>query len=97
MLDFFRKSRSEKTPGPRPKDVLGVSILKPIKGADPSCAENLASFLDQDYPAFEVLFGFRDADDPALPLVSQLAASAPCDARVVVSDAASCGTAEVPG
>ena len=87
VLDFFRKSRAEKAPGVRPEDAPGVSILKPIKGADPSCAENLASFLDQDYPAFEVLFGFRDADDPALPLVSQLAASAACAARVVVSDA----------
>jgi ceramide glucosyltransferase len=87
VLDFFNKSRWEKTPRLFPGETPAVSVLKPIKGIDPSCAENLASFLAQDYPRFEVLFGFRDAEDPALPFVAKMAAAAPCDARVVVSDA----------
>ncbi len=86
-LDFFRKSRREEAPRLSGEEAPAVSVLKPIKGIDHSCAENLASFLAQDYPRFEVLFGFRDADDPALPIVTKMAAAAPCEARVVVSDA----------
>ena len=80
-----------KNPGPdtgRPvpdAELPAVSILKPIKGIDPYAAENLSGFCVQDYPCFEVLFGFRDPDDPALPLAMAVAAAAPGDARVVVN------------
>ncbi|MGA3172822.1 MAG: glycosyltransferase [Syntrophorhabdales bacterium] len=86
VLSFFGKSRPEKTVHLPPEDSLAVSILKPIKGFDPSMAGNLESFLAQEYPRFEVLFGFRDPEDPALPFVKRMAAEAPCEARVVVSN-----------
>ena len=84
-----------KNPGPdtsRPvpnAELPAVSILKPIKGLDPSAAENLSGFCAQDYPCFEVLFGFRDPDDPAIPLALAVAAAAPSDTRVVVKDGGS--------
>lgn len=49
-----------------------VSILKPLHGLDEGLEENLRSFFEQDYPAFELLFAARLADDPSLALVERL-------------------------
>ena len=42
-----------------------VSILKPVRGADPGFYEAIRSHAVQDYPQFEILFGIREADDSA--------------------------------
>ena len=63
-----------------------VAILKPLHGAEPRLEENLESFFLQDYPAFEILFACRTADDPALAVVERLCARHPkVAARVVLS------------
>lgn len=49
-----------------------ISILKPLHGLDEGLEENLRSFFEQDYPAFELLFAAREASDPALALVERL-------------------------
>ncbi len=49
-----------------------VSILKPLRGADPGMYEAFRSHCLQDYPKFEFIFGVAEADDPAVPLVQQL-------------------------
>lgn len=54
-----------------------ISILKPLKGAEPLLEEALASFLDQDYPEFQVIFGAAEAADPALPIAHRVAARFP--------------------
>ena len=36
---------------------------------EPNLRENLASFFDQNYPAYEIVFGLRDASDPALKVL----------------------------
>ena len=82
VLSFFKDQDLPSPEGPLPP----VSVLKAVKGLDPSCFENLSSFCAQDYPSYEVLFGFREPDDPAIPCAEAVAASAPCDARVVVND-----------
>ena len=42
-----------------------ISILKPLCGIDDDLEGNLASFAALDYPAYEVLLGVRDRNDPA--------------------------------
>lgn len=49
-----------------------VSILKPLKGADPQIYHCFRSHCVQDYPEFEIIFGVNDASDPAVPYVEQL-------------------------
>lgn len=85
VLGFFKGSGDlHKNLSPPGRELPAVSVLKAIKGLDPSCAENLSSFCSQGYPRYEVLFGFRDLDDPAIPVARAIAASASCDARVVI-------------
>jgi ceramide glucosyltransferase len=54
-----------------------VSILKPMKGAEPALEENLESFFRLDYPEYEVLFGVDDPGDPALAVARAVAARHP--------------------
>ena len=50
-----------------------VSVLKPLKGVDPSMYVGLASHCQQVYAGqFELLFGVHDADDPAVAEVERL-------------------------
>lgn len=46
-----------------------ISVLKPICGIDPELESNLTTFLTQDHPSCEVLFGVLDDNDPALPIL----------------------------
>lgn len=63
-----------------------VSILKPVHGMEPHLEENLESFFRQDYPQFEIVFGARHADDPALEVVQRLRERYPqVPARVVLA------------
>jgi ceramide glucosyltransferase len=63
-----------------------VSIFKPLHGNEPRLEENLESFFLQNYPAFEIVFGCRNAADPALAVVERLRQRHPdIAARVVLS------------
>ena len=53
-------------------DFPPVSIIKPVCGLEPMLAENLASFFQQDYPTFELIFGARTPGDPAVAVVNDL-------------------------
>ena len=62
-----------------------VTILKPLCGAEPETYECLRSFCDQAYDEFQVIFGVRDSDDPALAIVDRLKQEFPQrDLQVVV-------------
>ncbi len=49
-----------------------VTVLKPLCGAEPQLYESLRSFCDQAYSRFQIVFGVRDPDDPALNVVRRL-------------------------
>lgn len=49
-----------------------VSVLKPLKGADPEMYEALRSHCVQEYPEYEMLCGVTEANDPAVPVVERL-------------------------
>src|ERR1700694_139743 len=65
---FRRRSREADAPVPMP----AATLMNPLCGLEPRLEENLASFFVQDYPEFEILFGTRDASDPALDVVRRL-------------------------
>ncbi|GIU80238.1 MAG: glucosyltransferase [Bryobacteraceae bacterium] len=49
-----------------------ISVLKPLHGLDEGLEENLRTFFEQDYPAFELLFAARQEDDAGLALARRL-------------------------
>ena len=49
-----------------------VTVLKPLCGAEPQLAECLRSLARQTYPDLQVVFGVREASDPAVAIVEQL-------------------------
>jgi ceramide glucosyltransferase len=49
-----------------------ISLLKPLRGADPDLERHLESFFLQAYPSFEILFAVRRADDPAVAVAERL-------------------------
>ena len=63
-----------------------VTILKPIHGMEDELEENLASFFEQDYPDYEIIFGARDRLNPALEVAERVRARYPnVKSRVVLS------------
>jgi ceramide glucosyltransferase len=58
--------------GRRPSEFPPVTILKPVHGMEPRLEENLESFFVQDYPDFEIVFGTRSGEDPAVNVIEKL-------------------------
>ncbi len=82
VLGFFavaRVTRGRRTPrevaGHAP--ARGVSVLKPLCGADAGLAQNLESFFVQSHASYELVFGVQRADDPAVRVVEALQARYP--------------------
>lgn len=78
--------RTCKTPACSETEMPPVSVLKPLHGKDEGLAENLRSFFEQDYPAFEILLAVESADDPAADVVRELMGQYPSAAvRLVIA------------
>lgn len=54
-----------------------VSLFKPLHGAEPDLEAHLATFFEQDYPEYEILFGARVASDDGLEAARRVAARYP--------------------
>ncbi|HUL41734.1 MAG TPA: bacteriohopanetetrol glucosamine biosynthesis glycosyltransferase HpnI [Burkholderiales bacterium] len=49
-----------------------ATVLKPVCGMEPELYENLRSFCDQNYADYQVVFGARDARDPAIAVINRI-------------------------
>jgi ceramide glucosyltransferase len=58
----------------RPDFTPAVSILKPLCGLEPELYEGLRSFFELDYPEVQIVFGVRNAGDPAREVAERLKA-----------------------
>jgi ceramide glucosyltransferase len=64
-----------------------VTILKPLCGIDEETYTNLASFCQQYYPQYQIVFGVRDFIDPSIEIVEKLIQQFPdVDISLVVKD-----------
>ena len=54
-----------------------LSLLKPLHGNEPNLDPHLASFFEQDYPEFEILFCARAENDAGLETARKVAARYP--------------------
>ena len=54
-----------------------VSLLKPVHGAEAGLEKHLATFFEQEYPDYEILFCARQLDDPGLAAARCVAARYP--------------------
>jgi len=68
----LRFASARRNPRAITSELPPVSILKPLKGADPEMYEALRSHCLQDYSDYEILCGVTASDDPAIPVVEQL-------------------------
>jgi ceramide glucosyltransferase len=67
---FLRERKVANEAGTMP--LPPISILKPLKGTDPEIYESFRSHCLQDYPAYEIIFGVSDPNDPAIESVKAL-------------------------
>lgn len=87
LVTFFRH-RGEQACGYTPP----VTILKPLCGLEPALFDCLRSFCEQDYPSYQIVFGVRDAADPAVPVVERLMRELPHVDATLVVDGRMCGS-----
>ncbi|WP_016950730.1 bacteriohopanetetrol glucosamine biosynthesis glycosyltransferase HpnI [Anabaena sp. PCC 7108] len=64
-----------------------LTILKPLCGLDAETYTNLASFCQQYYPQYQIVFGVRDFIDPCIEIIEKLIQQFPnVDISLVVND-----------
>jgi ceramide glucosyltransferase len=61
----------------RPGFTPRISLFKPLHGSEPGLEAHLASFFQQDYPDFEILFCAREPNDAGLETARRVAAQFP--------------------
>jgi ceramide glucosyltransferase len=63
-----------------------ISVLKPLAGLDEGLEENLRTFFEQDYSAFELVFAVREISDPCIEVVERLRAQHPAiPSRLIIT------------
>ena len=73
-----------------------VTLLKPLCGMEPDLRANISSFFDQEYPEFEIIFGARSLDDPALAVVEDVRRDYPfVPVKIVISGEPTAANAKV--
>src|SRR5664279_5688329 len=73
---FVSNRKRNKLPN-QPVFAPPVTLLKPLHGAEPDLEAHLATFFEQDYPEFEILFCARTIEDAGLRTAQRVAAKYP--------------------
>ena len=74
VLRFVRRRRAALRRGPSDSGFCPpVSLFKPLHGGEPNLEAHLATFFEQDYPEYEILFGARVATDEGLQAARRVA------------------------
>lgn len=64
-----------------------VTILKPLCGLETEMYDTLASFCQQDYPVYQIIFTVQKINDPSVAIVQQLKQDFPqVDIQLIISD-----------
>ena len=71
-VGFLRGMRKSKSAAGSARPIQPVSILKPLRGADPEIYQSLRSHCVQDYPEYEIVFGVNVQNDAAVETVERL-------------------------
>jgi ceramide glucosyltransferase len=65
-----------------------ITILKPICGIDSDAYENLASFCQQDYPKYQLIFAVLEREDPGIEIVQKVIHDFPdLDIQLIIGEA----------
>jgi ceramide glucosyltransferase len=71
----------------RPGYTPPLTLLKPVHGAEPELEAHLATFFEQDYPEYEILFCARQTEDAGLETARRVALRYPrIPARFLVTE-----------
>jgi ceramide glucosyltransferase len=87
-MRFFMRGQEK----PSPEFLPPASVLKPVRGVDFATYENFASFCQQDYPEYEILFCVNELSDEAVPVIRRLMADFPHQRIRIFSGAEQLGT-----
>jgi ceramide glucosyltransferase len=87
VVAWRRRWQRRRGMSPVPAATPAVTVLKPLCGAEPELYSALRSFCEQSHAPFQIVFGVRDLNDPALEVVYRLQREYPEHALDVVIDA----------
>src|SRR5882762_2994197 len=59
-----------------------VSVIAPNRGADAGLHENITALLNQNYPAYEILFVFDRAEDAGMKVIEEVTSAQGDSAKV---------------
>ncbi len=96
LLVASSRFRRRKVPAISADRFPPVTLLKPLCGMEPNLRANIASFFDQEYPTFEIIFGVRSDDDPALAVVEDVRRDYPfVPVRIAISGEPTAANAKI--
>ncbi len=89
-IDYLRYFK-EQLAMPRKPVNARISIIAPCRGIEPGLRENLRALMEQDHPAFEVLFVTDSETDEAVPVIDEILSAYQNGRRVVAPKAVNSG------
>lgn len=80
----FSKRTAEEKRVEGKKETPPVTVFKPVRGVTPASEELFRTFLNQNYPKVQLLFGVQDPQDPVIPILEKLKKEAPLNVEMTI-------------